>query len=69
MTKCITAFPLNKMGKRKLKEDEKGVKRHKFSEEELWSESDDEQLMCDAAEEIEIKKNLRMNGVTATMTN
>ena len=43
------------MGKRKSEKDEKGVKRHKFSEEELWSESDDEQLMCDAAEEIERK--------------
>ena len=55
MRECITAFPQNKMGKRKLEEDEKEVKRHKYSEEELWGGNDDEQLMCDAADEVERK--------------
>ena len=55
MRECITAFSLKKMGKRKVEEDEKEVKRHKYSEEELWGGNDDEQLMCDAADEVERK--------------
>ena len=47
------------MRKRNLGIEEGKRKRFKLNEDdnELWSENDDEQLMCDAAEEVERQLN------------
>ena len=53
MIRCITASPQNKMGKRKLEEEEEKQKRQRLIKDEEWLDMDEEQLMCDAADEVE----------------
>ena len=41
------------MGKRKLEEEEEKQKRQRLIKDEEWLDMDEEQLMCDAADEVE----------------